>query len=103
MTIHLLNPTGAALTACNLSAARRAELTADPTKRTCDDCRSTLIGKGFCPACAQKRLRWRTCLRGYRGAETVFYLACDNCSETALAHVSAEAVAAALTAMRWQP
>jgi hypothetical protein len=38
MSMHLLNPTGDALTACGKRAARRRELTTDRPKVTCLFC-----------------------------------------------------------------
>lgn len=113
MSIHLLNPTGDALTSCGSMAARRAELTMKLAERTCDDCRTALIRKGICPVCGKKKLSWGTSPINNSSAangrlrvgdvETAFYLGCDNCSETVLAHVRPETIARVLTEMNWRP
>lgn len=113
MIIHLLNPRGDALTACSLHAARRDRLTTDLEKYTCGDCRTGLIARGVCPCCGEEALTWGVHPHNNSGVadgrltmrdvETIFYLGCDHCSETLLAHVPAEVVAKALTEMKWRP
>lgn len=116
MSIHLVNPwKGDALTACGEMSAVPAHLTTDPDKRTCRDCRTAMIRNGMCPACAEsKKLSWSTHPRNKSGGvvngrlnlhdvETIFYLACDYCSETVISRVDPDVVAAALTEMGWNP
>jgi hypothetical protein len=112
MIRHLV-ASGYALTECGLTAARPDELTTRLHERTCKDCRTALTRRGVCPECGEKRLAWGTHPRNKSGVvngrltlndvETIFYLACDYCSETLLAHVDPETVAAALTELGWRP
>jgi hypothetical protein len=114
VTVHLANPfSGDANTACGETAILPGQLTTDPEKRTCRPCRAALVRNGVCPACGEKQLLWGTHPHNKSGVvngrltvsdvETIFYLACDYCSETVLTRVDPEDVAAALTEMGWVP
>lgn len=104
---------GYALTWCGLTSALPRELTGALELRTCKDCRSAMIARGVCPACGEKELSWGVVPHNKSGVvdgrltlndvETIFYLGCDHCSETLLAHVSPDVVAAALTLAGWRP
>lgn len=96
--MHLLNTTGSALTECSLMAARREELTVDPTKATCEGCQAALIRQGICPACGGKKLIW-----AYSRARWKFYLACEECAETLINSVDVDQIATFLSAQRWRP
>lgn len=112
MIRHLVTD-GYALTECALVAAVPGSLVTRLEDMTCKDCRTRLIRKGVCPECGEKRLAWGIHPRNKTGVpdgrlrvsdvETTFYLACNHCSETLLAHVDPETVAAALTARGWTP
>lgn len=113
MTIHLVNPRYRdALTACGEMAARRAELTTDRKKRTCDACRTALIRRGICPECGGDELAWGAHQHkttnvadgrlALRDVTTTFYLGCEQCSETLISGVPADTIAAALTETGWR-
>jgi hypothetical protein len=112
VTRHLVSR-GDRLTWCGLTSARIDELTADLDKRTCKDCRTALITRGICPECGEEKLTWGVHPRNKSGVadgrltmndvETIFYLGCDFCSATLLAHVDPETVAAAITELHWRP
>lgn len=84
-------------------------------KITCRACREILVARGECPECGVKgELTWGTHPRNKTGGvvdgrlrmydvETIFYLACDFCSETLIARVDPDEVAAALTKLGWRP
>lgn len=109
---HLLGR-GDWLTECYLTAARPDELTAELDECTCRACKTSLIHQGMCPACGEKTLTWSPHPKKLtsvadgrltaRDIETIFYLACDYCSETVIPEVSPAEVAEALTAMKWTP
>lgn len=112
MTLHLVTD-GYALTECGLTSALPGSLVVRLEDVTCKNCRTGLIRKGVCPECGEKQLTWGIHPRNKSGVadgrlrvsdvETTFYLACNHCSETLLAHVDPETVAAALTARGWTP
>lgn len=111
---HLINIfSGEALTTCGLMAAIPSEITTDVDCRNCPDCRESMIRGGHCPACGEQKLSWGVHPENRSGVvdgrltardvKTIFYLACDYCSETVLPRVDPEDVAAALTKMGWIP
>lgn len=101
------------LTECSLTSALPGSLVVDLEAVNCRDCRASLVGRGVCPACGEERLSWGTHPHKLttvpdgrltaRDLETVFYLACDYCSETVIPLVEPDVVAAALTEARWRP
>jgi hypothetical protein len=109
---HLIGR-GDVLTDCGLTRALPGTLMTDMENVNCRDCRRSQIAKGVCPACGEKKLSWGTHPHKLnsvpdgrltaRDIETIFYLACDYCSETLLPQVDPEVVAAALTKMGWVP
>lgn len=114
MSIHLINPFGGdPLTACGEMSVIPREATTDLDRRTCGPCRDALIASGHCPACGEKTLAWGTHPHKLnsvadgrltaRDIETIFYLACEYCSETVIPTVEPDRVAAALTKMGWVP
>jgi hypothetical protein len=101
------------LTECCLSAAVPGSLTTELEDMTCRDCRASLIARGICPECGERKLTWsagpvklsqvpdgRLVMRD---VETQFYLGCDHCSETLISQVDPEQVAQALTKIGWRP
>lgn len=114
MIRHLVNlGKGDQLTECKLFTAPHDALVNEADDVNCPDCRRSLTERGVCPACGEKALSWgahprnKTTVANGRLAvsdvETIFYLACDSCSETVLTRVDPETVAAALTKMGWRP
>lgn len=114
MTTHLVNLfSGPALTSCGEMSAIPREVTSDVDKRTCSACRAAMVRGGHCPACGEKQLSWGTHPHKLTNVadgrltandiETIFYLACDYCSETVIPIVDPQVVAAALTEMGWVP
>lgn len=93
--------------------ATPGRIAGEPWDATCKACRYVMIRRGECPACGQERLSWDTHTEKTTGVAdgrltardivTIFYLACDYCSETLIARVDADEVAAALTLSRWVP
>lgn len=101
------------VTECCLNSAPSGSLTSDIEKTTCPDCRWSLINRGVCPNCESTKLAWGTfpsVTPGIspgryeaRDVTTEFHLGCEECSETLIALVHPNEVAAALTAMGWRP
>lgn len=110
---HLLNPRGYALTACNLTAALRGELTEELYEVTCPSCKAALINRGVCPECGEEKLAWahgpvklNPIADGrltMNDVETSFYLGCEYCSETLVSGIGPDMVVAALNEHRWRP
>lgn len=90
---------------------RPAELTNEPDEVTCRDCQRALVSNGMCSFCGGTRLFWdwaaenagSACDGRLRLSEirTVFYLACEECSETLLI-LRAGQVAEHLTKTGWR-
>lgn len=101
------------LTECCLSAALPGSLVTELEDVNCRDCRWSLIGRGICPVCGEKRLSWSphpkkltSVVDGrltMNDVTAVFYLACDYCSETLVPGVDLDTVAAFLTSQGWTP
>jgi hypothetical protein len=80
---------------------------------SCCDCKKSLVRRGVCPVCGERKLVWSTHPRNktqipdgrltLNDVETIFYLACDYCSETLITRVEPYHVADALTEMGWRP
>lgn len=112
MIKHLAS-SGYAITECGLTSILPRELTADMDHMSCGNCRSALIHRGVCPECGEKKLTWSTAPHKKNGVadgrltmrdvETIFYLGCEECSETLLTHIDPAVVAKALTEMGWRP
>lgn len=95
---HLLNTRGSALTACNLTAVLRRELTEALHEVTCPSCKAELINRGVCPECGEEKLAW-----GFYAPDASFYLGCGYCSETLVSGIDVGMVLAALNEHRWRP
>lgn len=89
-------------------------LTVELDEVTCQTCKDSLVKRGICPCCGEGRfLTWGTHPNNNSGVvdgrltmndiKTIFYLACDYCSETLIPQVDADVVAAALTTKGWRP
>jgi len=101
------------LTECSLTSALPGSLVTEPEDMNCRECRRSLIGRGICPNCGETRLVWGHAQENTSGVvdgrltmrdvATVFYLGCEECSETLISRVDAETVAAALTEAGWRP
>lgn len=113
MRVHKLPPKGFSLTECGLTSVTPREITSDPDECTCGDCRTAMMRRGVCPVCETEALVWGTHPRNKSGVtdgrlrlsetETIFYLACEYCSETLIAQVPPDEVATYLTGQRWVP
>lgn len=97
-TMHLL-ARGDALTECGQGRARSDELTTDPSKMTCPDCRRAYINQGTCPECGSDALTWTVDIM----LVDCFNLGCEGCSTTLISDVSAARVADFLNDERWRP
>lgn len=101
------------LTECCLTAALPGSLMTDLDDVNCRDCKRSLMMRGICPECGEKKLSWSPHPKKLTGVvdgrltmndvTAVFYLACDFCSETLIPEVDLDTVAAALTANGWRP
>lgn len=101
------------LTECSLMEAPGTQLVTDLGRVNCPDCKRSLMMRGVCPECGEKKLTWSPHPKKLTGVAdgrlrmnevtAVFYLACDFCSETLIPEVDLETVAAALTANGWRP
>lgn len=113
MIRHLIGR-GDVLTDCGLTSALPGTLMTDPEDVNCRDCRQNMMARGMCPVCGESQLRWDPHPKNVSGGVvdgrltmrdvvTVFYLACDYCSETLIPEVDADTVAQFLTENRFLP